>query len=112
MATKKTPSGITDQLRSAVEKTFEARLGDNFDRKRAKDVLDEVTEAADRFGRNIVDEVKSVGDDLRKASEDLRKSATAELDSARDLVDSLEDRFNDLEARVRAAAPGGAKKSA
>lgn len=93
------PQSVTDQLRSAVKRTFDATVGDGgFSRERAQELVDEVTEAADRWGRGAVDE--------------LRNLAGEELSSTRKRIEQLEKRLAELEGRIRPSKKTAAKPAA
>ncbi|MBK5230986.1 MAG: hypothetical protein JJE27_07430, partial [Thermoleophilia bacterium] len=98
---KKTSQGITDQLRSAIERTFDATFGDGgFNREKAQDLLDDAVNAADRFRKNAFDELRSAGDDLRSVLGD-------ELKASRKRMDALEKRLSDMERKVRPSGRRG-----
>ena len=105
---KKTPQGITDQLRSAIERTFDATFGDGgFNRDKAQDLLDDAVSAAERFRKSAIDELKSAGDDIKSAASD-------EMKATRKRLDKLEKQINDLDKKLRSAAgrPTPKRKSA
>lgn len=109
MSAKNRGTDAADAVRSAVDRTFQATVGQaQVTRGRAQEIVDELAQATSR--------VRDVLDDLRVATGDDVKELRAESRDLRRRVSALERRIDEAPAarRARSAKPaskGGAKRA-
>jgi polyhydroxyalkanoate synthesis regulator phasin len=97
MARRSKGGDAADAVRSAVDRTFQATVGQGaaLTRERAQDLVDDVTQAAGR---------------VRQVIDDLRLATGEDLNAIRSELRSLERRVSALEAsREGSREPGGRK---
>lgn len=109
MSAKNRGADAADALRTAVDRTFQATVGQaQVTRGRAQEIVDELAQATGR--------VREVLDDLRVATGDDVKELRAENRDLRRRVSALERRIDEAPAARHArsagpAAKGGAKRA-
>jgi polyhydroxyalkanoate synthesis regulator phasin len=94
MAPRQRRGEAADAVRSAVDRTFQATLGQaQLTRERAQELVDEVVGAASR---------------VREVLEDLRVATGEDVRTLRARIEQLERRVDELERRPKRASRGAA----